>query len=277
MYKEKRYEYRNNNMPYSYEEPITENPGVRTGVMPGVSYKIYEEFDGKEVKWYIKESYISVYMDYICKTTPHFENMTDEYGKDLERIIYLGNSKFVYHGKLNGSEVLCKINDSLTDDRFCIIEDFSGDSVKIEVQNDGLAFVTYKLGGLDKCVYFNCHTFSRCSNEFDAIDEDGYFCKNYVLNGKMRRFIGQIDMNTFMVEPYGYDLNKNEIVLFPTDKDGLIDDEIMMNEVIKTLDLGNDLDSYKMTNIFRNGAKRLGLYKLDKKVILDELNNGRTI
>ncbi len=274
MYKEKKYEYRKDKKPYTFSEPVSENPNVRTGVMPGVSYKMFEIFDGNEVKWGIRESYISIYMDYICKSTPLFENMTDENGKDLERIIYLGNSKFVYHGKINGSEVLCKINGS-SEESFYTIEDFYGNNVKIQEKNDGIVFVTFKLDGLDKCVYFNCHTFSKCSNEFDAIDEEGYFLKNYVINGKMRRFMGQIDLDTFMVKPYGYDINKNEYIIFPTDDKGLIDDDIMMDLVVKTLDIGNDLDSYKISNFLRNSAINLGLYRLDKKIILDELNNGR--
>ena len=52
------------------------------------------------------EEFISIFDDRLCKSTPLFDNMTYKDGKDIDRVIYLGDSKFVFHGKINDSEVL---------------------------------------------------------------------------------------------------------------------------------------------------------------------------
>lgn len=266
MRKEDRYMMRAKGLPYYYDEVLERTP---------VGLKIYEIFDGKEIKWGVREDYISIYDDKLYKSTPLFENMTDIYGKDKERIIYLPEYKTIIHGKINGSEVLCRIDDGISEENFYTLETFSGKDVKIYENNKETALVKYKSNGLNKCLYFNYKDFRPCSNEFDVIDKTNFFIKNYVTNGKIRTFFGQINEDGTEVKPYGYDFNKQEYILFPLTEDGLINEEEMMDYVEKNPTIqGYSLDAYKLLQDPINGIMSLGLGILTYNIreSLNELN-----
>ncbi len=277
MRKEDRYMLREKGIPYSYDEPVTETPDVRTGVMPGVSLRMYEIFDGKEVKWGIREDYISIYFDRVCKSTPLFENMTDEFGKDKERIIYLGNSKFLYHGMINGSEVLCKINDSLTDDDFYTIENFTGKGVKFTEKDKNTALVKFIDNGLNKYMYFKYREFRPCSNVFDYVDDKNFFIKSYVVDNKLRVFMGKINDDGTEVKPYGYDMNRREYINFPLDEDGLIDEDEMYDYVKTDAHLyGENISNYRyIQDNITSFLMDLGLYGLEARLGIEALNSER--
>ena len=50
MRKKDKYILREKKIPYYQDEVLTRNHGAANGVMPGVSLKVYEVFDGKDVK-----------------------------------------------------------------------------------------------------------------------------------------------------------------------------------------------------------------------------------
>lgn len=272
MRKKDKYILREKKIPYYQDEVLTRNHGAANGVMPGVSLKVYEVFDGKDVKWGVREEYISIFDDRTCKSTPLFENMIDEYGYDKNRVIYLEDSKFLLHGKLNGSEVLAKINSNMVpNSNFVSIENFGGEDVRIREENDDKAFICYKENGFKKCMYFDLKEFRPCSSIFDAIYADNCFLKSYVINGEIRAFVGKIHSKEHTVKSYGFDINRKEYFLFPLDENGLIDEEEML------ISLYEDVDDVKGFNkeYYKNLDKRnlitllLGLEIDGFKVVYD--------
>ena len=70
MEEEKKYRLREMGIPYYYEDDLTRNPGVYL--------KMFEIFDGKEIRWGVREDYISITGKKTGRVTPLFENMVDE-------------------------------------------------------------------------------------------------------------------------------------------------------------------------------------------------------
>lgn len=241
MEKENKYMLREKGIPYYYEYDLTRNPGVYL--------KEFEIFDGKEVKWGVREDYIKITDGKYCRMTPLFQNMTDENGKDIERFIYLEDYKFLIHGKLNDSEVLCKLNDnSSLDTNLVDIMDFGGKDVKITVYKDGTAQVRYKENDLPRCIFFNYKDFSLCSNVFDGVYDKGYFLKSYIINDHLRMFLGKLSYSPITVKEMGYDINKQEFISFPLNDNGLIDENEMMNYFLKDGKIRQfDKDIYQKT------------------------------
>ena len=274
MRKEDRYLLREQKIPYYFDDIIVRTKGNTKSTYPGVYIKMYEIFDGEIVRWGVREEYNSVFDDRVCKSTPLFENIVDESGKDKERIIYLGDSKFIFHGKINGSEVLCKLNDDVMSEDFYKIEDFPGENVTIEEIDKDTVLAKFKLDGLNRCMYFKYRDFRPCSNVFDFVDASHYFLKTYVLNGKVRRFLGQINEDGTMVKPYGYDIDKKEYFLFPRTEDNLIDDELMMDYITKYNVDSLNYDFYVTMGCVDTFLMSLGTFCIVEKINLDELNNG---
>ena len=242
MRKEDRYKKKEKGLPYYYDYVIERTP---------VGLKEYEIFDGNDVKWGVREDYISTNDDKLYMSTPLFENMVTKDGKDKERIIYLPEFRYIVNGKINGSEVLCKVNKSaISENDFCEIKEF-GEEATIEIDDNKIAFVKYKKDGWDKCVYFDCDKFKPISSEFDVIYREKFFIKSYILRVGTsicweyiaRVFIGEIDEKTKKTKLYGWDKSKHKMIKFPLTDDGFIDDEKMMVYVEKTKDTHCSMDS----------------------------------
>ena len=262
---------RKKGLPYHYDYVLERTP---------VGLKLYEIFDGKEVKWGVREDYISIYDDKLYLSTPLFENMVDEDGKDKERIIYLPNYDYVIHGKLNDSEVLCRVDKcAKSESEFYKIEDFGGKDVKI-YENDKInAFVGFN-GEYDirKCMYFNYNTFKPSSNVFDYIDISNFFLKSYVVgDNKIRIFFGKLADNGLEVKPYGYDISKNEYFKFPLTDDGLIDENEMKNFIEKDEFISSgEADLYRVFQNALNKTMDIGAYGMFIRPVIERLNNEKT-
>lgn len=262
---------REKGLPYSFDYVLERTP---------IGLKLYEIFDGKEVKWGVREDFISIYDDNLYLSTPSFENLVDENGKDKERIIYLPNYDFVIHGKLNDSEVLCRVNKTATsENEFYKIEDFGGKDVKI-YENDKInAFVGFNGDfGIRKCMYFNYKTFKPSSNVFDYIDITNFFLKSYVVgDNKIRLFFGQLADNGIEVKPYGYDVSKHEYFKFPLTDDGLIDENEMKKYIEKDdfVDF-NEADLYRVFQNALNKTMDIGAYGILLRPVIERLNKEKT-
>ena len=263
MKREDRYILRKEGIPYYYDEIISRTPNIKNGVMPGVSAKIYEIFDGKEVKWGVREEYISIFDYRVCRSTPLFENMVDENGKDKERVIYLGDSKFVFHGKLNNSEVLCRFSDN-EDNQFVEIETFGGKDVKITPYMNGTALIETHDDVLPKCYFFDTNKFVRCSNIMDVLYKNNCFLKSYQYGDKVRVIMGRLTYSPIMVRQFGCDVNKDDVILMPLDEYGLLDENEMINYLNKEKKvIGISIDAYKkaISNDFSTTMFNLNVYE----------------
>lgn len=278
MRREDRDKLRKEGIPYYYDEVLTRSKGDTNSTYPGVVLKMFEIFDGEQVKWGVREEYISVHDDRVCKSTPLFENVVCIYGVDAERIIYLGNSKFVLYGKINNSEVLCRINEnSYTEHDFYKLETFSGCDTKLSFLSDDKVIARFKLDGFNKCMYFDYKNFQFCSNLLDCVDDNDYFIKTYVVRNEVRSFLGQLDSSDYTVKPYGFDMDKREYILFPLTEDGLIDEEKM--EKYADMDVtvhGRNINEYKFFQEIRDGLMRIGAIEFLTKQALDLLNKEKT-
>ena len=259
MRKKDRYMMREKGLPYYLEDVIIRTP---------VGLTMFEFFDGKEVKWGVREEFINIFDDRLCLSTPQFENMTDTDGKDLERVIYLGDGKLVFHGKLNGSEVFFRVNEAcVSENDFYQMEDYGGKNAVTLKANKEFALMKYEKDGLEKLVFFNIKDFKKYSNEFDFISKENYFLKSYVYKRPewgypskvYRLFMGFIDENGTLVKQYGYDFDKKEIIKFPLTEDGLIDDEKMQ----KYVENQKDDTSFKCYCNYRRYHQILSDFKQD--------------
>lgn len=239
----RKYELRKNKIPYYYEDVITNNPGM--------SLNMFEIFDGKKVYWGIKEEFISISDEKYCASTPLFENITDEKGYDQERIIYLKDYKLIIHGKLNNSEILGRINIcAMLDKEFFEYKDFGGNGIRISDEENKKVRILFKKDGFDKQIYFDCEKFELYGNSFDNIYVNSFFVKSYVVDNKIKVFLGKLDVRNSTIYPMGYDIVNERYFDFPLDKDGFIDENMMINL------LNNDIS---------NRGLNIELYKNIKK------------
>ena len=260
---EEKYRLRNNKTPYYFEKNIDNNHGL--------ILKEFEVFDGNTVKWGLREFYDAFKNYNYYNTTPFFDNMIDEYGMDKKRILYNKNSKIVFKAKLNNHEVLGKINEpSIIKNDFVTIEYFGKEDVKISELDESKAFIKYKKDDLSKCILFDYESFSPCSNEFDAIYVDNSFLKSYLINDKIRVFVGKINPDSSVVKPQGYDVNMGKFITYPIDDDGKIIEEEMINYLENSSDLGIDKEYYKKLN-------KLNLISLLLKLKIDAFNVTREL
>ena len=234
---ENKYLFREKGVSYFYEKEINEQ------------YKMFEIFDGKEVKWGVKEENTKIPQEQQCRMTPLFQNMTDEYGQDKERVITLKDNRIILHGKLNDSEVLCRFtNDSSIDSPLVEINDFGGKDVTMTMYH-GNALIKYFDGNLPRCYFFDYEKFAPCSNVFDGVYEKGFFIKSFIVNGRLRMFLGKLTYCPVEVKMPTYDINRQEYVLFPVNQDGTINEE-KMNDYFKkdSKYIGFDKDIYNYLN-----------------------------
>ena len=265
MEKETKYRLRDYNIPYYFEETLSRNPNVLV---------MYEMYDGKDVKWGVREDKNGICDKKYCRSTPIFDNLVDDrYGLDQERIIYLKDNRFVIHGKLNNSEVLCKISENRYLDKHLVkIEDFGGKDVVIRKENDEKVIVYYKKDGLDKRVFFDCEEFRIYSNEFDVTYVDSCFLKSYLINDKIRLLAGKLNTKTGVVKPYGYDINNNEFITFPLDENGLINELEMISFLNEDKVIGFDKEEYINMPKY-NLILLLQSLKIDGFKVLNELSD----
>ena len=276
MRKEDRNNLKINGIPYCYDEVLIGNKEDVNNTYPGKVLVMYEVFDGEKLKWGVKEEYINAH-DRVCKSTPLFENVGNIYDDDSTRIIYLGDSKFILRGKINNSEVLCRINEnSYKDNDFYQLETFSGCDVKLSFLSDNKVLAKFKLDGINKCMYFDYKNFKFCSNLLDCMDDNNYFIKTYVVRNEVRTFLGQLN-DDYTVKPYGFDTDKREFMLFPLTEDGLIDEEEMEKYVdMDVLVHGKNVDDYKPFIEVRDGLMKMGAIGYLTKPALDLLNKEKT-
>ena len=249
-----KYELRKNCTPYYFENDIKK--------INDVILKEFEIFDGKEVKWGIREDYINNSYKKYYNTTFLFDNIKDRYNCDKKRILYCGDDTCVFHGKISNKEVLGKINiHPLYNRDFLVLNYFGSESVKIVENDDNTAFVKFQDNGLEKCLYFNYKDFRPCSNIFDLVYANNYFIKSYQINDKIYVYLGKVNIHNGFIKPYGYDINKREIIYFPINDNGLIDEKKMISNIQKSdLSIGFDFCFYKE------------LFKINLIILLNNLN-----
>lgn len=238
----KKYELRKRKVPYYYEDVITRNPGV--------SLKMFEIFNGEEVRWGIREEYISITDKKYCASTPLFENVVDEKGFDRERIIYLKDSNFVIHGKLNNSEILGRIDSSaMLEQRFFGYQDFGGNDIKISDEENKKVRIMFKNNGYDRQFYFDCEKFTKYGNVFDIIYVNSFFIKSYEIDNKVKVFLGKLNTTNGMIYPVGYDIVNEKYFDFPLDKEGFINEYEMVTMLSRDKsNRGLNIDFYKGLN-----------------------------
>ena len=268
MRKEDCYMMRQKGLPYYWEKVLERTP---------VGLNVYEIFDGKEVKWGVREEYISAYGDRLCKSTPLFDNMVDELGQDRERIIYLPGYKHLIHGNLNGHEVLCQVNKcALSETDFFQIMDLGGKDIKVLEKDEDKIYITFNVDGLKKYMYFDYNNFKPCSNVFDYIDTTNYFLKSYQVGNRVKLFFGKLN-DSKEVLPYGYDIINDEFIQFPLTDDGLIDEDIMNEYVDNDPTKRSGYENYKFLQDTINTGMDLGVYCRDVRIILENLNRVKTM
>ena len=246
---DKKYRLRKENIPYYYDYPLTHNPGV--------SLKMFETFDGNGLQWGIREEYVSITGKRFCAMTPLFENIVDEKGFDRERIIYLKDYNFLVHGKLNGNEVIGRINSSaMLDKKFFEMANFDGDNIHISDEENGKVLVSYRKDGLTRHVYFDCEKFKTYGNVFDTTYVNSFFLKSYQINNKMFVFVGKANFDTGAIYPMGYDVVREKYIDFPLDEDSYIDDNKMIE------DLKNDKSNRGLNIEFYKNLKKDSLIVL---------------
>ena len=242
MNKEQAYWYRAKRVPYQCESVISKESKLT----------MFENFDGENVTWGVREAYEDINGIKYGRSTPVFENMVDSYNYDKERIIYLKNNRIIIHGKIKGSEVLCRINDDLMypSKPLVTIENFGGDSVHISrrmaMDEEIRADVSYKEDGMGKHILFDLAEFKPYSNVFDGLYADNSFLKHFESSGKLRTFIGIVNTKNGVVKPIGYDVNKKTFIEFPLTDAGLIDEKAMMEDIEnEKIICGIDKETYK--------------------------------
>lgn len=229
-YRDSKYKYRQDKQPYRYELAL-----YRHG---GEAVKMYEFFDGEKVTWSVSQDFTSEVVDKYCNSTPMFENVVDENGKDRERIIYKSKDQFgmTLLGRINGSDVLYNLSTTnlQISPNFNKMEDFGGKKVKIDILADNKVKVNYHdYIYTDKVILFDCEKFKPFTNEFDGIYDNKYFIKTYAKeNFYVEVFVGELDYDTGEVKPVGYNLSKGEFIEFPI-TDGLINDDEMKKMVLE--------------------------------------------
>ena len=240
-----KYEYRESKLPYRFERTID-----RFG---GDSLKEYEFFDGENVKWCWALDYISITSFKYTNTTPLFENVLLDDGKDRRRVLHKDTEGYgwVLRGRMNGSDVLCHIQnvaDAQINKWFCNIENFGGKNVSISMlsEDETKVRVDYVREGINRIIIFDCSRFQACTNEVDEFYNNDLFLKSYKINGKIRIILGQIDSETREVQPISYDVSRGEFRQLIIDDYGMIDDERMI-EALKneSLKFGTDIKTYK--------------------------------
>jgi hypothetical protein len=268
MRKEDRYLMRKKGLPYYLDDVLERTP---------VGLNIYELFDGREVKWGVREEFISIFDDRLCQSTPLFTNMVDENGKDKERIIYLPGYKHIIHGNLDGKEVLCQV-DKTSESEFDYfkIMDLGGKDIQVLEKDDEKIYLTYDVDGLKKYIYFDYINFKPCSNSFDYIDTTNYFLKSYQVSNRVKLFFGKLNDNKEVL-PYGYDVINDEFIQFPLTDDGLIDEEIMNDYVSDDPTISSSYENYKYLQETINKGMDLGVYCRDVRIILENLNKAKTM
>lgn len=238
----KKYRLREEGIPYYYEYPLTQNPGV--------SLKMIEVFDEKGVRWGVREEFVSITGEKFCAMTPLFDNLVDEKGIDRERIIYLKDFNFLIHGKLNGNEILGRINkEAMLDKKFFEKINFDGENIHISDEEDKKVRVSFIKNGVSKQIYFDCEKFAPYGNDFDVTYVNSFFIKSYQVNNRISVFVGKANFDTGEIYPKGYDIVRAKYIDFPLDKDGFINE----NEMIKNLSndtsgLGLNIEFYKGLN-----------------------------
>jgi hypothetical protein len=139
-------------------------------------------------------------------------------------------------------------------------------------ENNRAVIVRFEIDGDQKCFCFDIANYKRASNVFDNIyGKCQYFLKSYLINGKERAFVGKIVLNKIElypgvfdisrkeIYPIAFDINKKKYTHLIIDKNGLIDENEMINLLEKETDVeGFDPDFYK---------------ELDKSKILEVLFN----
>ena len=276
-----KYEYRKNKIPYRYEVTVARELGM--------SLKIYEFFDGENVKWCMGMDAETMSNGKTFNCTPLFDNIAIDEDNDKLRVFYRNESygNFVLVGKLNGNEVLCEVLPGVmsNDKSFSKLYKFDGENVVVSPLTDDKPYqfvrVDYTKNGEQKIVLFDCKEFEPCINEVDRIYRSYAFLKSYIVNGKVRTFVGEIDRETKKLKPYGYDINKDEFIEFPTTSQrvfshyDVIDDEEMMHQLeMEKGDIGFDIWVYRETDKDFIGSvfKLVGKEFDEREKVLDELS-----
>ena len=228
-----RFNLRNAKMPYSLD-----SWDIASYEKDGFVVRVHENFDGKDISWFVYQEYTDEYGHKHYITSPVFENVVED-GSDRIRLLYETKEKdaIFFIARRNGSDVVYRqglfipIN-GLSSAK---LEDFGGDKAVIEIVKPNKLRVDYSKNGAKRVILFNLDTFKPYSNEFNGIYDDKYFIKSYPLdeNNEYRRYIvGVVDRLTGEISPIAYDINRMEYIELPLTEDGLIDDEIMQNEKI---------------------------------------------
>ena len=197
-------------------------------------FRVFEVVNGDEVKWGFRKEIHTNSGEYIYITTPLFENMVDEEGKDKQRVVFENTDCFVLHGKLNGSEVLCRVSkDATRVEDFYRIDDFGGKNIQIRPYANGTALIETHYGDLPECFFYDLEKERCCSNIMNRLYDNNFFLKCYRFGDKVRVFMGHLNYNPIIVKHYGCDANKNDVIMFPLDDSELIDEQQMMDKIQK--------------------------------------------
>ncbi len=140
----------------------------------------------------------------------------------------------------------------------------------------GSAVVKYEMDGTNKFYYFDIGNYKRTSNIFDGIYGGQNFLKSYLINGKVRVFVGKLDYKTHKVLPICFDINKQKYSRFIINKDGFIDETEMVKLLEKeTIVKGFEQEFYNEVgkgNLLE-AMYDLGVKKIPTPIIMLGLND----
>ena len=88
----------------------------------------------------------------------------------------------------------------------------------------------------------------RYNNQFDATYVNSGFLKSFIVNNKVRLFVGNYDYQSGVVKKIGYDVSKNGYIEFPLTDDGFLDEIGILNMMRYDGNIGIDIDYYYKLN-----------------------------
>lgn len=130
------------------------------------------------------------------------------------------------------------------------------------VFRSGVIRIFLEKGGETKSMYYNLDEEKPASNFIDGAYTvqltlgNMFTLHSYKKDDKLRVLICITNVDNGVVLPYGYDINKKEIIELPLDNDGLLEDEVIFENINKEEVAGIEPRIYKkvlnsmLNNIF---------------------------
>ena len=104
-------------------------------------------------------------------------------------------------------------------------------------RDDDIVCISIEKDNFKKAIYYNYDLARPVSNKVDGTYfsifayGNAYTLHSYSLGGLVRAYVGISNLDNGVILPLAYDINKREYTIFPTDENGLIDDDEMQERI----------------------------------------------